>query len=167
MRGRKPKPQELHIREGTSRMRNRRATPKLRPGLPTCPSFLDAEARKEWKRISKELADLGILIRLDRAALAAYCSSYSQWLKAETELAKEEASEVYVSETGLRKRSSWVQIRNEALGLMRAFLGEFGLSPVSRGRVNVPAQKPPGVSTFARDRRLNARERDPEPLQPP
>jgi phage terminase small subunit len=36
-------------------------------------------ARREWDRLTAELAPLRILTHLDRAALAAYCGAYAMW----------------------------------------------------------------------------------------
>lgn len=87
MRGRKPKPTNLKILAGNP---GRRPLPDGEPCpdavLPTPPDFLDDQALREWERIAPELHQLGLLTRLDRAALAAYCQSYAHWIKAETAL---------------------------------------------------------------------------------
>ena len=47
--------------------------------IPGCPSHLLKEARKEWKRITPELVKLGLIAKIDRAALALYCQAWA-WL---------------------------------------------------------------------------------------
>lgn len=45
---------------------------------PDCPKHLWPEARKEWKRISAELEDAGLVARVDRAQLAMYCQAWAR-----------------------------------------------------------------------------------------
>jgi len=40
------------------------------------------EARKEWRRLSKELAELRLLTEIDRGMLAAYCQAHALWVEA-------------------------------------------------------------------------------------
>ena len=54
--------------------------------MPSCPPHLDDEAKKEWRRIAKELLQCGLLSKIDRATLAGYCVVWSRWTKAETQL---------------------------------------------------------------------------------
>jgi phage terminase small subunit len=54
-----------------------RAEPKpASGGLPTTPGELADEAKIEWRRVAQALHRLGLLTRVDRAALAAYCQVY-------------------------------------------------------------------------------------------
>ena len=72
MRGRKPLPSNVvRLRGNPGKRRRNDAEPRPAPRVPTCPACLDGEARKEWKRLVAELADLGLLTRLDRGLLAA------------------------------------------------------------------------------------------------
>ncbi len=48
--------------------------------IPGCPRHLLKEARKEWRRITPELQQLGLITRIDRAALALYCQEYAWWV---------------------------------------------------------------------------------------
>ena len=70
-RGRKPKPTAIKVLEGNP---GKRALNEMEPQpekkAPKCPVWLDKEAKKEWKRISKQLEDLGILTEVDMAAFA-------------------------------------------------------------------------------------------------
>lgn len=47
---------------------------------PDCPKHLWPEARREWKRISVELEDAGLIAKVDRAQLALYCQAYARWV---------------------------------------------------------------------------------------
>lgn len=51
--------------------------PRPEPAIPEAPVELSPAARAEWDRLAAELAALGMLTNLDRAALAAYCGAYA------------------------------------------------------------------------------------------
>jgi phage terminase small subunit len=50
-------------------------------GSPTCPRHLSREAKVEWRRITRELKHLGLLTKIDRAALAIYVRAGRDGLK--------------------------------------------------------------------------------------
>ena len=57
MRGRKPLPSNVvRLRGNPGKRRLNDAEPRPAPKVPACPSCLGDEARKEWKRLAKELA---------------------------------------------------------------------------------------------------------------
>jgi P27 family predicted phage terminase small subunit len=107
--------------------------PKPVNSVPKCPRHLDSEAKREWKRISSELDTLGLLTRVDRAALAAYCAAWSRWAAAEKVLRKEGLT--FSTPRGYVQQRPEVGIANTALSLMKAYLTEFGMTPGSRSRV--------------------------------
>ena len=83
-RGRKPKPTAIKKLEGNPGKRGlNEKEPKPKKKAPKCPAWLDEEAKKEWKRMCKQLEDLGILTEIDMAAFAGYCQAYSRWKDAE------------------------------------------------------------------------------------
>lgn len=133
-RGPAPKPTKLEKLQGNPGKRKRNARePKPKQKAPVCPSWLDTEAKAEWKRIVPELESLGLLTTVDRAALAAYCQSFSRWRAAEEGIQKHGLT--FDTLNGPRKNPE-VAISEKALALMKAYLQEFGLSPASRTRVN-------------------------------
>src|SRR3972149_4031902 len=56
------------------------------PAIPSCPPHLNKEARREWRRVTKQLFALGLVTQLDRSALAAYCDAYSRWVEASVQI---------------------------------------------------------------------------------
>ena len=76
----------------------KRGTPKPEPGIPTCPSWLSPVAKREWKRVTPELARLGLLTKLDRNILAGYCAAYALWQQTQEVLSKQ--GTVYVTTKG-------------------------------------------------------------------
>ena len=139
MPGRKPKPTALRELAGNV---GHRALNKHEPkptGTPSCPPHLDSGAKKEWKRVSKELTTLGLLTTVDRAALAAYCAAYSRWAAAELSIQKFGAV-IKSPKSGFPIQNPYVSVSNTALDLMRKFASEFGMTPVSRTRLSVEPQ---------------------------
>jgi len=133
-RGRPPKPTKLHILHGNpSKLKLPRNEPEPETGAPALPSHLAGEAILEWHRIVKELLTLGILTKVDRAALAAYCAAWGRWVEAEDHLRMEPM--IFKAPSGYPVISPWWSVANKAMEQMRNFLTEFGLSPASRTRI--------------------------------
>ena len=84
VRGRKPKPTALKVLEGNPGHRPlNKKEPMPKGKLPRCPEWLEDDAKKEWKRLGKVLAEMGMLTEIDRAAFAGYCQAYARWKGAE------------------------------------------------------------------------------------
>jgi P27 family predicted phage terminase small subunit len=140
--GSKPKPTELKILEGNPGKRPL-PTPFHVEGVPSCPRWLDNLAKAEWMRIVPELAEVGMLSKVDRAALSGYCECYSRWRRAEEAIADSFTYEYMDSQTFKLKRvkKPEVQIAIDSLNQVRAFCAEFGLTPSARVRVNPVERK--------------------------
>jgi phage terminase small subunit len=81
--GRKPKPTALKLIQGTYRPdRANPNEPNPRPGIPPCPKFLQGEARKQYNRMAKKLARIGLMTELDDMALSMLCQGWSEYLEA-------------------------------------------------------------------------------------
>ena len=156
MRGRKPTPTAILRLHGSRRARHRRE-PEVKPRIPTCPLELDEVARAEWERITRELHRARVITRLDRAALAAYCSAWSRFIQAQQELQK--SGPVVKSPSGYPILNPWLSVLNASIKQMTTLLSELGLSPAARTRIRV---EPPGPSSeldqFTRDRSLSFQE---------
>ena len=135
VRGARPLPTKLKIVHGTLRKGRQNAhEPEVLVEIPRCPRELSPAAKKEWKRIAPELASMGLLSRIDRAALALYCDSYGRWLEAVASLQK--FGVVIKAPSGYPVQSPYVAIANKSGEQVRLLLSEFGLSPSSRTRVH-------------------------------
>ena len=135
VRGAKPKPTKLKMLQGTIRKgRQNQNEPKPERQILKCPVHLSREAKREWRRISGDLHVLGLLARIDRAALAAYCQAWGRWIEAE------EALRMYgtmvKSPSGFPMQSPYLAVANKSLEQMRNWLTEFGMTPSSRTRVH-------------------------------
>ncbi|MER7076621.1 phage terminase, small subunit, putative, P27 family [Saccharopolyspora kobensis] len=109
---------------------------KAAPQAPNPPSWLDREARAEWRRVVPELGKLGILARLDRAVLAAYCDAWSRWVQART-LIDENGLVVHNPERGWVKNPAW-QVYRDACSTLQALAKELGTTPNTRLRMTLP-----------------------------
>jgi P27 family predicted phage terminase small subunit len=136
VRGRKPKPTRLKLITGNPGKRPLNARePKPAIRVPTCPAHLNPSAKAEWKRLARQMHVLGMISKLDRAALAAYCQAYGRWAEAERKL--KETPMLLKLPSGIIQQSPWLAIANKQLELMSKFMSELGLSPVARTRVEV------------------------------
>jgi|PlaIllAssembly_1097288.scaffolds.fasta_scaffold350035_2 P27 family predicted phage terminase small subunit len=155
MRGRKPKPTTIKLVTGNP---GHRPTPPDEPKpearIPKCPTHLDAEAKREWRRMARELEHLGILTTIDRAVFASYCQAWSTWrqaLKTVQKVGMVVRSKERVTEAtdGTITRTGGVPMVNplyklvdaENAKMMKA-LTEMGMSPSSRSRVSAAERKP-------------------------
>ena len=142
--GPKPKPTALKKLKG-GRKTYHRAMPKDEPQpekpdkLQSAPRHLDPAAKKEWRRIGKELHALGLLTEIDLVALAAYCATYSRWVDAQLQIQKHGV--LIKAQSGFPMQSPYLQISNKAMEEMRKWLVEFGMTPSSRSRVSVKREK--------------------------
>ncbi len=135
-RGPKPAPTHLKLlRNNPGKRPINRREPKPPSRIPTCPEHLTAGAKKEWKRITKQLDAAGLLTELDRAGLAGYCTAYARWCDAETKLAT--FGVVIKSPNNWPIQSPYLAIANKAMAQILTFLAEFGLSPSARTRLEV------------------------------
>lgn len=148
-RGRKPKPGEIRKLEGNRGNRPIPETVKPPRGdrPPDPPAHLTADARTEWKRVSRGLWDLGLLTVIDVAALAAYCQAWARWKNAEKLI--EKAKKTYPAGGGLFVQTSngnliqhpAVGIANRAMADLVKYSAEFGMTP--SGRTKVPQHAAP------------------------
>lgn len=100
-----------------------------------CPSSLDKESKKEWKRIIKlfEEEEKEITPK-DIKALERYCASYGDIIKFSNLL--EENGYLIYSKDGYPQQHPYYQMKNKAIEEMRNWMKELGLTPASRARMN-------------------------------
>lgn len=133
-RGRKPKPTALKVLEGNPGKRPLNLNePKPEKKAPKCPSWLEPEAKKEWRRMSKVLEQIGVLTEVDAAAFAGYCQAYSRWKEAEEFLTKH--GTIFKTPSGYIQQVPQVSIAQTYLKIMKDFCSEFGLTPSARTRI--------------------------------
>lgn len=152
-RGPLPKPAALKLLEGNAGRRALDLSAGINPRIevPSPPKHLGIEAKKEWKRITPLLSELGLISGLDRTALALYCQAAGRLAELETAFngqvdrlrdAKEldYSTAVYeasysVTPSGYAQQSVIVQLIKSHREQVNRYLMHFGLSPAARGRV--------------------------------
>ena len=135
--GGRPKPTSLKILEGNPGKRPiNTLEPQPDSTIPKCPAWLDAEAKRQWKRLAPELARLGLLTSVDGESLAAYCQAWSE-LRSATELLQKEGRVVETAAGGQKPHPA-ISMQRTAWMAIRAYAAMFGLDPSSRARLSVP-----------------------------
>ena len=135
-RGRPPKPTALKVLEGNPGKRPlNKNEPKPEKKAPKCPSWLEPDAKKEWRRLAKELEAMGLLTRIDMAVFAGYCQAYARWKEAEEFISKH--GSILKTASGYIQQIPQVSIAQQNLKQMRNFCSELGLTPSARSRLNI------------------------------
>lgn len=147
--GRRPKPAALKLLNGRGPGKDSAGREiNMGPGYvrtaPDAPDFLDDESRAEWDRVVPELQRLGLLTRVARASLVAYCENWSIYVAATREvhefgLTREKTIErrggdvvtEYVANPA-------VAIQRQAGMELRRWAIEYGLTPASEQKVKAP-----------------------------
>jgi P27 family predicted phage terminase small subunit len=146
--GRRPKPTHLRVVTGNPGKRplnQREAAPRPAPKLPDPPAELNADAQAEWKRVSRDLYDCGLLKGVDRIALAAYCQAVGRWQQAERALAEMAKNDpltgglLIKTSNGNAIQNPIVGIANKAMADMVRYCIEFGMTPSARSRIEATA----------------------------
>ena len=135
----KPGPKRLPLAilklRGSRHVANRKDEPQPDISIPAMPTFLNAPAKTEWKRLTKLLVNQQVLAETDRAALAMYCQSWGEYVALITEFNK---NPEYVLDDG--RKNPVMFLMDRACMRVAKLSAEFGLTPSSRGNVNPAAQ---------------------------
>lgn len=91
------------------------------------------EAKKEWKRMAKQMEQLGILTEIDMAAFAGYCQAYARWKEAEEFITQH--GTIVKTPSGYWQQVPQVSIAQTYLKIMNKFCEQFGLTPSARSRI--------------------------------
>jgi P27 family predicted phage terminase small subunit len=144
----RPIPAEIHVLKGTrsqvgedyhkkDRSEKNGEIPKVTPKLPAAPRHLSPIARAEWKRLGRELLEVGLVSEVDRSAFAVYCQEYARWVEVEQKIA-ERGYDGIIS-FGLRgeQLTALVKLSNQCIKNMTVMMREFGLTPSARMTVRI------------------------------
>lgn len=138
--GRKPKPTAVKVLEGNPGKRSLNTQePQPRKKAPRCPVCLEEEAKKEWKRMAKQMEQLGILTEVDMAAFAGYCQAYARWKEAEEFITQH--GSIVKTPSGYWQQVPQVSIAQTYLKIMNKFCEQFGLTPAARSRIVADARE--------------------------
>ncbi|HEX8004930.1 MAG TPA: phage terminase small subunit P27 family [Trebonia sp.] len=139
MPGPKRKPAALKLIEGIREGRDSggrvvQEAPNFDRRAPIAPTWLPDEARAEWDRVVPELDRIGVLKSIDAAALASYCMAWDRFVEASAIVAAEGLI-VGNEKTGAISRHPALLTAEAASKEIRAWAGEFGLTPSAEARL--------------------------------
>lgn len=113
----------------------------------TPPSWLDRGAKKEFRRVADEFAQIGILDNLDLAVLAMYAHAYSHMQT----LAKSLNKDGDIRETdGFRVTASELNAYEKYSKILMQCSAKLGLSTVDRLKLVTPVEKEKKVNKYLR-----------------
>lgn len=138
----KPRPTNLRLIEGRGNGRDSGGRPvKATPGFvrlpPKPPTWLPREAAAEWRRVVPELQRLEVLKPIDRAALTAYCLTWYRLVEAQKIVAAE-GMVIHDDVQGRAQRHPALLTVEAASKELRAWAGEFGMTPSAEQRIAKP-----------------------------
>jgi P27 family predicted phage terminase small subunit len=123
--------------------------------VPQCPPYLSVEAKKEWKAMGAELAALGLIAEIDKAAFLNYCDTYGDLvllLKAKagkkSALLQQEGKEevdwfFFKTPTGFERASALANQIEKTKDQLNKYLAPFGMSASARMRVHASVSMQP------------------------
>lgn len=143
-KGRKPTPTAIKKLEGNPGKRPlNEKEPMPVKKAPSCPKWLDKEAKREWKRLASKLELMGVLTEVDMAAFAGYCQSYARWKENEEFISKN--GSLVRTPSGYWQQVPQVSIAQQYLKQMGRYAEQFGLTPAARSRIISDTVKSSGV----------------------
>ena len=116
---------------------------KVQRSAPTMPKTLDTEARAEWRRVIPELMAIGVIGKVDRAALVELCQAWSIGQKAERVLHKKGLTMRMRTKGGgdYEMQRPEVAIAHKFMSLHKTLCSEFGLTSSARTRMSIAGDK--------------------------
>lgn len=111
---------------------------RAKPGIPNPPTSLPKEALAEWRRITKDLDELGLVAHVDRAVLTTYC----EWWARARQLKKmlDDESLVVSGSMGQPVANPLWAMHKDAADRVVSLAKELLCSPTARLRANLPEE---------------------------
>lgn len=134
---RRPNPSALNKLRGNPGHRPINEHEPVFEGGTSPPKWLDSFAKTEWKRLGPKLSVNGMLTPADRAAFTAYVVAFSLARQAHDALDQVDGLST-TTDTGVLKTRPEVDVLLRSLDTCRKFLIEFGLTPASRSKLEIP-----------------------------
>lgn len=103
--------------------------------LPPAPMTLGKYGKREWDRTGPLLVKLKMLRETDLMAFESYCMNVEMMIEAKLDIDKKGLT--ILGQRGWVRNPS-IAAFGQATTAVRAFVGEFGLSPSARTRIKVP-----------------------------
>lgn len=136
-------PTQIKLQRGTFRADRAPANEPVAHGKPSCPSWLtDADARKEFRRLTKLLGQMNALGAIDGNTLSRYVLTWVRWRRIVQTLASNPSAEFMVikDDKGAPKMMQVSAVHSVARSLaeeLGRIENSLGMSPAARSRINV------------------------------
>ncbi len=150
MMGRKAHPIDLHLLDGKNRNYKTKkeinarkkaevaitgGTDKVHP-----PDWLNKRAKKEFRRLAKELIPLKLITNVDINAMARYCDAYITYIDCTERINKEGLMVPYGSD-GKQHPHPLLAKKKLLHEQMSRLEGEFGLTAAARAKIAIPKKE--------------------------
>ena len=109
--------------------------------LPIVPEWLSEIGKSEFKKVTTQLFNLGMLYSVDLRLVEAYSNEISLYLECEMKLRTINRIDEFESSEGIvlrRQASPLLKIKNDALNNSLKLATQFGLTPVARASIAAP-----------------------------
>lgn len=160
-RGPAPMPAKIHKLRGTYRKdRHGSLEDLVRPvdRIPRPPSSLGSTARKEWRRVTRQLCEVQLLTANDFNALEAYCLTRARAIEAEAVIALEGRT---ITTAQGKCRHPELLTAERAWADCRKFEQAFAMTPAARRGIDLSSvpigQKPNPFTDLSEERFFGAR----------
>lgn len=169
MGGRKRKPTHMRLLEGNAGHRPvNPAEPHPERGVPSCPKHLSARAKQTFRKLGKQLDEIGVITKADGLALELLVTAYDEFRDARDLIHDAAAEKVFEDKQVVEQKDGLIYKSLTANGvILRAhpanalatnawrrtasMLAEFGLTPASRSKVsNVASDDEDPLEAFLR-----------------
>jgi P27 family predicted phage terminase small subunit len=120
-------------------------------GKPTCPAWLkDADAKREFKRLCKELGEMGLLGAADTNVLTRYCVNWIRWRRVSQTLASNPGAEFMVIKDDkghpkMMQVSAVHSVERSLADQLTKAETSLGMNPSARSRINVDRDDTSGL----------------------
>ena len=150
--GPRPTPVAILKQRGTFRP-DRQKDGAVATGTPTCPSWLNKDAKKEFRRLVKMLGAIGVIGSVDGNALARYAATWVRWRQALQMIERGGEVTIYKDEAGKVKAVQPSAFNAIARGLaeqLDRLEQSMGLNPSARSRLTVQPPAAPAHDSKSR-----------------
>lgn len=154
LRGPKPTPSAIKVARGTWRADRAAPHEPTVSGKPSCPAWLQPEAKKEFRRLVRLLGDMGVIGQVDGNALSRYATTWLRWRQAIQMIEKTGEIQVVRGDDGKPtgvKPSPYIYLARSLAEQLDKLEAAFGLNPSARSRITVsnpPESKDADKSRF-------------------
>jgi len=138
------KPTALHLLNGNpSKIKDlgkNEPKPKPATGELKPPAWVNSDGKKMWKRLAGQLQAVGLLTEADLESFTMLCQSYGDYVAGEKDMKKNGRYCKHVNKFGAENEVERPVARatHRAFERYRFLCSEFGLTPASRGKIEIP-----------------------------